>query len=48
MFDSNFPVDRLMSSDSQLRAAYSDITCCFSDDERHALFCGNTERVYRI
>ena len=48
MFGSNFPVDGMMSSYSRLWAAYSDITCDFSDDERYALFCGNAELIYRI
>ncbi len=48
MFGSNFPVDGMMSSYSRLWAAYSKITCDFSDDERNALFCSNAERIYRI
>jgi predicted TIM-barrel fold metal-dependent hydrolase len=48
MFGSNFPVDGMISSYSQLRTAYGEITCGISDDKRWALFCGNAGRVYRI
>jgi predicted TIM-barrel fold metal-dependent hydrolase len=48
MFGSNFPVDGMMSSYSRLWAAYSEITGCFSEKEREALFCTNAERIYRI
>jgi predicted TIM-barrel fold metal-dependent hydrolase len=48
MFGSNFPVDGMMSSYSRLWSAYNEITINFSDNERHALFCGNAERIFRI
>lgn len=48
MFGSNFPVDGMMSSYSRLWAAYNEITCGYTDNERFALFGGNAEQIYRI
>ena len=48
MFGSNFPVDGMMSSYSQLWSAYSEITHGFSENERYALFCDNAQQIYRI
>jgi len=48
MFGSNFPVDGMMSNYSRLWSACSEITGDLSHNERHALFCGNAERIYRI
>ena len=48
MFASNFPVDRLYGSYTALWQAYDRIVGGASPTERHALFRGNAERVYRI
>lgn len=48
MFASNFPVDRLYSSYAALWQAFDRIVGGASPDERHALFRGNAERIYRI
>ncbi|MFM0741068.1 amidohydrolase family protein [Paraburkholderia xenovorans] len=48
MFASNFPVDRLFGSYTDWWRAYASIVEGASDAERHALFRGNAERLYRI
>ncbi len=48
MFASNFPVDRLYSSYAALWQAFDRIVGGASPAERHALFCANAERIYRI
>ncbi|MGH8444171.1 MAG: amidohydrolase family protein [Solimonas sp.] len=48
MFASNFPIDGLHSRYGALWHAYADIVADSSADERHALFVGNAERIYRI
>lgn len=48
MFASNFPVDRLFGSYADLWQAYAQIVSGASEIERHALFRGNAERIYRI
>ncbi|WP_310631963.1 amidohydrolase family protein [Paraburkholderia sp.] len=48
MFASNFPVDRLFGSYADLWHAYAAIVSDASERDRHALFCGNAERIYRI
>ncbi|MGF6770459.1 putative TIM-barrel fold metal-dependent hydrolase [Paraburkholderia sp. GAS199] len=48
MFASNFPVDRLFGSYTDLWRAYASVVQDASEAERHALFRGNAERVYRI
>jgi predicted TIM-barrel fold metal-dependent hydrolase len=48
MFASNFPVDRLFSSYTDLWHAYAAIVNGASDTEKDALFRGNAERLYRI
>ena len=48
MFASDFPTDRLYAGFERQMDAYDEITSGFSDDERHALFAGNAERLYRI
>jgi predicted TIM-barrel fold metal-dependent hydrolase len=48
MFASNFPVDRLYSSYGALWQAFDRIVGGATPTERHALFRGNAERVYRI
>jgi predicted TIM-barrel fold metal-dependent hydrolase len=48
MFASNFPVDRLFGSYTDLWNAYASIVADASADERAALFKDNAERFYRI
>ena len=48
LFATNWPVDSLWSSYAAIVDAYDEITSDFTDDERAALFSGNTERLYRI
>ncbi|ADG18225.1 amidohydrolase 2 [Paraburkholderia atlantica] len=48
MFASNFPVDRLFGSYTDLWRAYASIVADASEAERDALFRRNAERYYRI
>lgn len=48
MFASNFPVDSLYSTYTELYAAFDMITADFTTGERAALFAGTARRVYRI
>jgi predicted TIM-barrel fold metal-dependent hydrolase len=48
MFGSNFPVDRLYSTLSELYGAFDDLTHGFSEDERRAMFAGTASRFYRM
>ena len=48
LFATNWPVDSLWSGYDTIVSAYDEITRDFTDDERTALFSGNTERLYRI
>lgn len=48
MFGSNFPVDKLYSSYTDLYGAFGQIVCDFSRDERALLFGGNAAAAYRI
>lgn len=48
LFESNFPVDKLSVSYDVLWNAFKKIAAGASEDEKHALFCGTAERVYRI
>jgi L-fuconolactonase len=48
MFESNFPVDRLLVSYDSLWNAFQHIASVYSDDEQDALFSGTAARVYRI
>lgn len=48
MFASNFPVDRLFGAYGSLWHAYAQIVAGASESERHALFRGTAERIYRI
>ncbi|MBL8580664.1 MAG: amidohydrolase family protein [Rhizobiaceae bacterium] len=48
MFASNFPVDKLFGSYTDLWHAFSAAVADMSDDERAALFRTNAERIYRI
>jgi L-fuconolactonase len=48
MFESNFPVDKLSLSYAVLWNGFKKIAAGASEDEKHALFYGTAERVYRI
>ena len=48
LFATNWPVDSLWSGYDTIVSAYNEITRDFTEDERRALFSGNTERLYRI
>ena len=48
MFASNFPVDGLCASFSEIYSGFDEITRGFSDAERRALFHDNAVRIYRM
>jgi len=48
MFASDFPTDKLFGGFDQHLDAYNVIVADFSDDERHALFAGNANRLYHL
>lgn len=48
MFESNFPVDKLSLSYQVFFNAMKKIVKDFSEDEKHAMFYGTAERVYRL
>ena len=48
LFATNWPVDSLWSGYDTIVSAYDEITQGFSEDERRALFSGNSERLYGI
>ncbi len=48
LFATNWPVDSLWSDYDTIVSAYEEITRDFTENERAALFSGNTERLYRI
>ena len=48
MFESNFPVDRLSVSYHVLYNALKKMVADFSEAEKHALFYGNAERIYKL
>jgi predicted TIM-barrel fold metal-dependent hydrolase len=48
MFASNFPTDKLFGSFDKHLGGYDAITAGFSSGERHALFAGNANRIYRL
>lgn len=48
MFASNFPVDKAYSSFDALYQAYEAVVADLSEDEQHAVFCGNAARIYRL
>jgi predicted TIM-barrel fold metal-dependent hydrolase len=48
MFASNFPVDGLCASFSQIYSEFDAITHGFSESERRALFHDNAVRIYRM
>ncbi|GAA2437817.1 hypothetical protein GCM10010191_61070 [Actinomadura vinacea] len=47
-FGSNWPVDRLYSSYGDVVNAYAEIIAEFGEPDRHALFHGNAERIFRL
>lgn len=48
MFASNFPVDSLVGSFSDIYSGFAAIVEGFADADRDALFCANAARIYRI
>ena len=48
MFESNFPVDRLSVSYHVLWNAFKKMAARYDESERHALFYGTAEKVYRL
>ena len=48
MFESNFPVDRLSVSYHVIWNAFKKMVADFSEAEKHALFYGTAERIYRL
>lgn len=48
LFESNFPVDRLSVSYPVLWNAFKKIVADCSSTEKHALFYGNAQRLYRL
>jgi len=48
MFASNFPVDGLCASFSEIYSGFDEITRGFSDAERRALFYETAVRIYRM
>lgn len=47
-FGTNWPVDRLFSSYTDVVQAYREIIADFSRDEQIALFSGNADRIFRL
>lgn len=47
-FGTNWPLDRLYGSYGDVLDAYDAITADFTEAERHALFHGNAERIFRL
>jgi predicted TIM-barrel fold metal-dependent hydrolase len=48
MFESNFPVDRLSISYAVLYNGLKKIAADFTEEEKHAMFYGTAERVYKL
>jgi predicted TIM-barrel fold metal-dependent hydrolase len=48
MFASNFPVDGLCASFSEIYSTFDEVTRGFSDAERRSLFHDNAVRIYRM
>lgn len=48
MFESNFPVDRLSINYHVLFNAYKKMAARYSQNEKHALFYGTAEHVYKL
>jgi L-fuconolactonase len=48
MFESNFPLDRLSISYQVLWNGMKKMVADFTDEEKHAMFYGTAERIYRL
>jgi predicted TIM-barrel fold metal-dependent hydrolase len=48
MFASNFPVDSQYGTFDELYGAFDTVTAGLGAEERHGLFAGNAERIYRL
>lgn len=48
MFASNFPVDSLVAAFETIFSGFEAMTRGFAQTERHAMFCGNAQRIYRV
>jgi predicted TIM-barrel fold metal-dependent hydrolase len=48
LFGTNWPVDRLYSSYTDVAAAYREIVSEFTPAEQHALLAGNARRIFRL
>jgi len=48
MFESNFPVDKMSLSYHVLYNGLKKMVQAFSEDEKHAMFYGTAERIYRL
>jgi predicted TIM-barrel fold metal-dependent hydrolase len=48
LFGTNWPVDRLYSSYTDVAAAYREIVSEFTVAEQHALLAGNARRIFRL
>ena len=48
MFESNFPVDGLSCSYPVLWNAFKKMAAGYSETEKHAMFFGTANRVYRL
>ena len=48
MFESNFPVDKASVSYAVLWNAFKKMVADFSEDEKHMLFYGTAEGIYRL
>ena len=48
LFESNFPVDRRSLAYPVLWNGLKKIAAGYSEDEKHAMFYGNAERIYRL
>jgi predicted TIM-barrel fold metal-dependent hydrolase len=48
MMESNFPVDRMSLSYHVLYNGLKKIVSDFSEDEKHQMFYGTTEKVYSV
>ena len=48
LFGTNWPVDRLFSSYTDVINAYEELISEYSEAEQVALFSGNAERIFKI
>jgi predicted TIM-barrel fold metal-dependent hydrolase len=47
-FGTNWPVDRLFSSYGDILDAYRELICDFTNEEQHALFHSNADKIFRL